>query len=119
MRRKRHTAQEIGAKLHHAEEMARSGKFQDEIARALGVSVMTYHRWRKAQQSPPVVPTNTNSGFGHSVNFDEKNDLAYLGDLELENSRLRRLVADLLLEKVKLEEELSVRRNRNSTKQTR
>jgi hypothetical protein len=30
-----------------------------------------------------------------------------LNDLELENSRLRRLVTDLLLEKVKLEEQLA------------
>ena len=48
MSKKRHTAQEIGVKLHQAEEMAREGKFQGEIARALGISVMTYHRWRKA-----------------------------------------------------------------------
>jgi hypothetical protein len=34
--RKRHTAEEIGVKLHQAEEMAREGKFQGEIARALG-----------------------------------------------------------------------------------
>jgi hypothetical protein len=42
-----------------------------------------------------------------------------LRDLELENSRLRRLVTDLLLEKVKLEEDLLVRRDRNRMKQAR
>ena len=105
MTRKRHTAEEIGVKLRQAEEMAHEGKFQDEIARALGVTVMTYHRWRKAQQSLSAPPTPVNSGG--------------LGDLELENLRLRRLVTDLLLEKVKLEEELSVRRDRNLTKQAR
>jgi predicted transcriptional regulator len=112
MRKKRHTAEEISVKLHQAEEMASEGKFQDEIAHALGVSVMTYHRWRKAQQSPPTVSTLINSGTGHSVD-------ARLGDLQLENSRLRRLVTNLLLEKVILEEELSVRRDRNLTKQAR
>jgi putative transposase len=111
MRRKRHSAEEIGLKLHQAEEMAREGKFQGEIARALGVSVMTYHRWRKSQQSLPRVPTAITSETGDSLDFDEGDSLSRLGDLELENSRLRRLVTDLLLEKMKLEEELSMRRN--------
>jgi hypothetical protein len=52
------------------------------------------------------------------VDFAEEDKLARLGDLELENSRLRRLVTNLLLEKMKLEEELSVRRDRNLTKQS-
>jgi hypothetical protein len=119
MSKKRHTAQEIGVKLHQAEEMAREGKFQGEIARALGISVMTYHRWRKAQQSLPAGPTLVPSAIGHSVNLVEDDDLARLRDLELENSRLRRLVTDLLLEKVKLEEDLLVRRDRNRMKQAR
>jgi putative transposase len=96
MNKKRHTAHEIGVKLHQAEEMAREGKLQSEIARALGISVMTYHRWRKLRQSRPAMPEVT------------------LADLELENSRLRRLLPDLMLEKVKLEAELSARRDRAS-----
>jgi putative transposase len=119
MSKKRHTAQEIGLKLHQAEEMAREGKFQDEIAHALGISVMTYHRWRKVRQSLPAVSTLGNSGTDHSADFAEEDNLARLGDLELENSRLRRLVTNLLLEKVKLEEDLSARRDRNLTKQVR
>jgi putative transposase len=62
--KKRHTAEEIGVKLHQAEEMAREGKFQGEIARALGISVMTYHRWRKARQSLPAVSTTAPCGDG-------------------------------------------------------
>jgi hypothetical protein len=119
MRSKRHTAEEISVKLHQAEEMTREGKFQGEIAHALGVSVMTYHRWRKARQSLPAVSTLINSGIGHSVDFAEEDNLARLGELELENSRLRRLVTNLLLEKVILEEELLVRRDRNLAKQAR
>jgi putative transposase len=111
--KKRYTVEEIGVKLREAEEMAREGKLQGEIARTLGISVMTYHRWRKARQSPPAVSMR------RSVNFAQEDSLAHLGELELENSRLRRLVTDLLLEKVKLDEELSVGRNRNLTKQTR
>ena len=68
-----------------------------EIARALGVSVMTLYRWRKA---PPG---------SHPVReADQADGMRGRGDriaeLQLENSRLRRLVTDLLLEKVKLEE---------------
>ncbi len=119
MRKRRHTAEEIGLKLHQAEEMAREGKYQDEIARALGVSIMTYHRWRKAQRSLSAAPTLVNSEISHSVELTQQDNLARLDDLERENSLLRRLVTDLLLEKMKLEDGLSVRRDRNLTKQAR
>jgi transposase len=71
---------EIATKLAQANDLATQGKLQSEIAPTLGVSVMTLHRWRKALAS----------------------DLT--AELELENSRLRRLVTDLLLEKLKVEE---------------
>jgi transposase-like protein len=41
---------EIATKLAQANELATRGKLQSEIARTLGVSVMTLHRWRKAQR---------------------------------------------------------------------
>jgi putative transposase len=118
MTSKRHTAEEIGAKLHQAEEMTRQGKLQGEIARALGISVMTYHRWRKAHHSLRGSPMVTPSTTGHS-NSTHEDSLTRLGDLELENSRLRRLVTDLLLEKMKLEEDLSVRGHSKLPKQAR
>jgi putative transposase len=67
------------------------GELQSEIARALDVSVMTLHRWRNA---PPGAsePDPTGGGSGR------------IAELQLENSRLRRLVTDLLLEKIKVEE---------------
>jgi putative transposase len=101
MPKKKHTAQEISRKLHQAEKMVREGKLQNEIAHALGISVMTYHRWRKAQPASTLVDVEDNYPL-----VPEHNHLARLGDLQLENTRLRRLVTDLLLEKVKLEEEL-------------
>ena len=45
-KRKRHTRLEIATKLAQANDLATHGKLQSEIARTLGVSVMTLHRWR-------------------------------------------------------------------------
>jgi hypothetical protein len=45
---KRHSRVEVATKLAQATDLARQGKLQSEIARTLGVSVMTLHRWRKA-----------------------------------------------------------------------
>jgi putative transposase len=98
MRKKRHTPEEIAAKLRHADEMVSQGKLHSEAAKALGVSVMTYHRWRKARAS---VPARASVSMALEGGLD-----ARIEALQLENSRLRRLVTDLLLEKVRLEESL-------------
>jgi transposase-like protein len=86
-----HSKSEIAAKLAKANELASKGKLQSEIARTLGVSVMTLHRWRKAGLA------GANGG---------GNEQQQIAELELENARLRRLVTDVLLEKTKLEEVL-------------
>jgi putative transposase len=95
----KHSKAEIAAKLAQAEELATQGRLQSEIARTLGVSVMTLHRWRKmppvAQAAPVVV--NDSQQFSQAPQ-------TRIAELQLENSRLRRLVTDLLLEKIKLEE---------------
>src|SRR5215813_4872191 len=96
-RKKRHSRVQIGSKLAQANDLARQGKLQSEIARTLGVSVMTLHRWRKAPPGPQPVheagqPDRMRAGGDR------------MAELQLENSRLRRLVTDLLLEKIKLEE---------------
>jgi transposase-like protein len=64
---------EIAKKLAQANRLARRGKLQSEIARTLGVSAMTLHRWRKALLGAP-----TRSG-------DQ------IAQLQLEISLLRRL----------------------------
>jgi putative transposase len=96
-KKKRHSRVEIATKLARANDLATQGKLQSEIARTLGVSVMTLHRWRKAPPGPQPA---------HGVG--EPNGARGAGDriaqLQLENSQLRRLVTDLLLEKIKLEE---------------
>jgi transposase-like protein len=86
-----HSKLEIAAKLARADELASQGKLQSDIARTLGVSVMTLHRWRKA------------IGSGADGRGSERHQIT---ELEAENTRLRRLVTDLLLEKLKLEEAL-------------
>src|SRR6516162_4207177 len=100
-KKKRHSRVEIASKLAQANDLATQGKLQSEIARTLGVSVMTLHRWRKAPPEPQsefvairetAQPHRTRGGGDR------------IAELQLENSRPRRLVTDLLLEKIKLEE---------------
>jgi putative transposase len=90
MKKRKHPKAEIAAKLAQADDLAAQGKLQSEIARALGVSVMTLHRWRKLQ-----------SGSNGLSRIDQAPQTQ---KLQLENSRLRRLVTDLLLEKIRIEE---------------
>src|SRR6266700_6900546 len=47
--KQRHTESEIAAKLAMADEMVAQGRLHGDIAKSLGVSLMTYHRWRKAR----------------------------------------------------------------------
>ena len=84
-------------KLAQANELATQGKLQGEIARTLDVSVMTLHRWRKAAPGPQPA---------HEVGQPDgpRGQRDRIAELQLENSRLRRLVTDLLLEKIRLEE---------------
>jgi putative transposase len=97
VKKKRHSRVEIATKLAQANDLATQGKLQSEIARTLGVSVMTLHRWRKAPPGPQPVhevgQVDGTRGRGDRI-----------AELQLENLRLRRLVTDLLLEKIKLEE---------------
>ena len=44
----KHSKAQIAGKLAEANDLAEQGKSQSEIARTLGVSVMTLYRWRKA-----------------------------------------------------------------------
>jgi len=106
---RRHASEEIAAKLAHANELAAKGKTQREISKALGVSIMTFHRWKK------MMPAAANGDGGRGTEIlMEKPDTIDADDevarLELENSRLRRLVTDMLLEKLKLEDELRSRK---------
>ena len=101
-KKRKHFPAEIATLLAQAEDLARQGQLQTDIARTLGVSVMTLHRWRKARASrrpPSVAPDET----------ADMDPLERTSELKIENVRLRKLVTDLLLEKVKLEEAASQR----------
>jgi putative transposase len=96
-KKKRHSRMEIATKLTQANDLATQGKLQSEIARTLGVSVMTLHRWRNAPRG--LQPAH---GVGEPNAAGGRSDR--IAELQLENLRLRRLVTDLLLEKIRLEE---------------
>ena len=86
MARKRHTAEEIVAKLRQVDVLTSQGRSVADAVRAIGVSEVTYYRWR--------------SEYGGLKGDQVKR----LKALEAENARLRRAVSDLTLEKVILAE---------------
>ena len=81
MRKLRHQPEQIIRKLRQAEVLSGQGKSVEEICRALGVSDATYYKWRKEY-----------GGMGVS-------QAKRLKALEAENARLKRVVADLTLDK--------------------
>jgi putative transposase len=104
-RKKWHTSSEIASKLGEAATFGAKGHTPREIAQALGVSVMTFHRWRKAH--PQTLPSRA-SGEPEArrivpiPNLSDSQRRGRIAELQLENSRLRRLVTDLLLEKMRI-----------------
>jgi len=95
---KRHSPAEISMALGQAHEMVRRGQSQTAICKALGISVMTLHRWRKEHDDPPSV-----SVIEETLPIRNQNGVQ-VESLVLENQRLRKIVTDLLLEKAKMEE---------------
>lgn len=113
-KKKRHSTAEITSLLQDANAMAAAGRTQSQIAQALGISVMTYHRWRKAAPAPhaPVSEAFAAPKASPSAkpavaapNSADRASAARIAELQLENARLRKLVTDLLLEKMRLEED--------------
>jgi putative transposase len=103
--RQRHTPSEIATKLAMADDMAAQGRLHGDIAKSLGISVMTYHRWRKARKLSHPAPKQA-AGATRVETLTDHEQMTQIRELRLENLRLRRLVTDLLLEKDKLEEDL-------------
>jgi putative transposase len=89
MPRKRHKAEEIVAKLRQVEVLSAQGQSMAEAIRSIGVTEVTYYRWR--------------SEYGGLKGDQVKR----LKELEAENTRLRRAVSDLTLEKLILKEAAS------------
>jgi len=80
MKRTRHTPEQVIRKLRDADRMLAEQKSIAEIAKELGVSENTYHRWRNQ--------------FGGMKAADVKR----LRELERENTQLKRIVADQALQ---------------------
>jgi len=86
MAKRRHTPEQVVNKLREAEVAIAEGSTVDEAARRIGVTDQTFYRWR--------------SEYG-GLRIDQARRLKRL---ELENSRLKRAVADLTLDNQTLTE---------------
>jgi putative transposase len=80
MKRTRHTPEQVIRKLRDADRMLAEQRSIAEIAKELGVSENTYHRWRNQ--------------FGGM----KADDVKRLKELERENQRLKRIVANQALD---------------------
>jgi len=89
MKSKKHTQSQIIDKLRLAEQLSAQGKRGAAIAKQLEVSEQTYYRWKKT--------------YGGS----DKTHLHRLRELERENQKLKRIVADKELDLMMLRDVLS------------
>ncbi|MHC2463772.1 helix-turn-helix domain-containing protein [Bradyrhizobium embrapense] len=108
---RRHSTDEITSKVKQAEELMARGQSQAQACKVLGVSVMTFHRWRKQEAARGRQANGTVAEFAaHAEDRDGALPVpTRIDELRLENERLRRIVTDLLLEKMKIEEKLALR----------
>jgi transposase-like protein len=88
MKRTRHSPAQIIAKLRDADGMLAAGRTLGEVCQALGVSEQTFHRWR------------------HQYGGMKAEAARRLKDLEEENKRLKKLLAEAELDKAILKEAL-------------
>ena len=88
MKRKRHSPEQIIAKLREADAILGAGGSIAQVCQRLEVSEATLHRWR------------------HQYGGMKAEEAKRLKELEQENGRLKKLVADLSLDKQILEEVL-------------
>ena len=86
MARKRHSAEEIVTKLRQVDVLAAQGRPIADAIRTIGVTEVTYYRWR-----------NEYGGL-------KGDQVKRLKELEAENTRLRRAISDLTLDKLILQE---------------
>jgi len=85
-RRKRRDPEQIVAALREAEALLNAGRSVAQVIQHLGVSEATYHRWR------------------HQYGGMKAEEARRLKELELENARLKRLLAEAELDKAILKE---------------
>ena len=86
MKGRKHTVEQIISKLREAEVALAKGQPVGKVARKLGITEQTYYRWRKE--------------YG-GIRTDQAKRLK---ELEKQNARLKKLVADLSLDNAILKE---------------
>ena len=86
MPRKKYKPEEIVAKLRQVDVLVSQGQNIGDAIRQIGVSEVTYYRWRQEYGGLKT------------------EQIKRLKELEQENSRLRRAVSDLTLDKLILQE---------------
>jgi putative transposase len=86
MSRRRHSPEQVVRKLREADRLLGEGNELPEVVKQLEVSEQTYYRWRNQ--------------FGGM----KAEDVKRLKELEAENARLKRIVADQVLENQALRE---------------
>jgi putative transposase len=86
MGRKRYSPEQIIRHLRQAEVLSSQGRNVSELCREMGVTENTYYRWRKEYGGMGV------------------NQARRLKELERENARLKRAIADLTLDNLILKE---------------
>ena len=86
MKKKGFSAEQIIGKLREAEVLLSQGSPVGEVSRKLGITEQTYYRWRREYGGMRIEQARR------------------LKELEKENGRLKRLVADLTLDNAILKE---------------
>ena len=97
-KKKRHTPEQIVAKLRDADVMLNTGKELAAVLQTLEVSEQTYYRWRNQ--------------YGGMKSEEAKR----LKELENENARLKRLLADAELDKATAEPGAEARNGRAASR---
>ena len=86
MPKKRYNAEDIIHKLREADVLLSQGMNVGQVSKRIGIAEQTYYRWRKAYGGMKV------------------DQAKRLKELEVENARLKRAVADLTVDKLILKE---------------
>ena len=80
MKRKRHSPEQIVKHLRNAEVLLGEGKTIAQVCKALGVTEVTYYRWKREYEGAT------------------RDQVKRLKELEKENAQLKRLLADQVVE---------------------
>jgi len=86
MSKRKHSAEEVVTKLREAEVLLAKGQTMAEVCRQLAISDQTYYKWRREYGGLQV------------------NQAKRFKELEQENGRLRKVVADLVMDNTILKE---------------